>query len=148
MIERHDIAHRPDAQPLGARAGADRIETWRRHPALVGPEMMLDAEGVIETDIVAQSELAPELLVALMRRHAGLGPDMGKMREFHRNEPIDRVVRSKRPSPSGKLLIAYGVRTQETLARNADKKRAQPRSAKRGRPPIILDFQMSPASVA
>jgi len=38
------------------------------------------------------------------------------MREFHRSEPIDRVVRSKRPSPSGKLLIAYGVRTQETLA--------------------------------
>ncbi|MGD0023474.1 MAG: hypothetical protein ABSC37_02445 [Xanthobacteraceae bacterium] len=28
-------------------------------------------------------QFAPELLVTLMRRHAGLGTDMGKMREFH-----------------------------------------------------------------
>ena len=53
MIERHDIAHRPDAQPPGARAGADRVQARRRHPAFVGTEMMLDAEGVIEPDLVA-----------------------------------------------------------------------------------------------
>jgi hypothetical protein len=45
--------------------------------------MMLDAEGMIEADLVAQFQLTPKLFVALMRRHAGLGPDMGKMREFH-----------------------------------------------------------------
>src|ERR1700722_5432206 len=83
MIERHDVTHRPDAHPFGARAGADGIEARRRHPALVGTEMMLDAERMIEPDLVAQFQLAPELLVALMRRHAGLGPDMGKVREFH-----------------------------------------------------------------
>ena len=44
---------------------------------------MLDAEGVIEPHLVAQSELAPQLLVACMRRHAGLGPDMGEVGEFH-----------------------------------------------------------------
>ena len=26
MVERHDIAHRPDAEPLGPRAGADRVK--------------------------------------------------------------------------------------------------------------------------
>ena len=54
MIERHDVAHRPDAQPLGARAGADRIKARRRHPAFVGTEMMLDAKRVVEAEIVAR----------------------------------------------------------------------------------------------
>ena len=84
MIERHDVAHRPDAQPLGARAGADRVERRRRHPAFVGPEMMLDAERVVEAELVAQLQFAPQLLVALVRRHSGLGPDVGEMRELHR----------------------------------------------------------------
>src|ERR1700685_3936961 len=53
MIERHDIAHRPDAQPLGARAGADRIKARRRYPAFVGAEMMLDAERMVEAERVA-----------------------------------------------------------------------------------------------
>jgi hypothetical protein len=83
MIERHDVAHRPDAQPLGARAGADRVKARRRHPALVGAEVVLDAERMVEAERVAQSELAPELLVAFVRRHAGLGPDMGEMGKFH-----------------------------------------------------------------
>ncbi len=83
MIERHDIAHRPDAQPLGPRAGADRVKARRRHPAFVGPEMMLDAKRIIEAEPVAQFELAPQLLITLMRRHAGLGPDVGEVREFH-----------------------------------------------------------------
>ena len=45
--------------------------------------MMLDAERVVETKLVAQRELTPQLLVALVRRHSGLAPDMGEMREFH-----------------------------------------------------------------
>ena len=45
--------------------------------------MMLDAEAVIEAELVAQRKLAPQLLVALVRRHAGLGPDVRKVREFH-----------------------------------------------------------------
>ena len=53
MIERHDVAHRPDAQSFGARAGADRIKARRGHPALVGPEMMLDAKCIVEPDFIA-----------------------------------------------------------------------------------------------
>src|ERR1700685_3810971 len=83
MIERHDMAHRPDAKPLGAGAGADRIKARRRHPAFVGPEMMLDAERIIEAEFVASLQFAPQLFVTPMRRHSGLGPDMGEMREFH-----------------------------------------------------------------
>jgi hypothetical protein len=45
--------------------------------------MMLDAERMIEAERVAQLQLAPQLLVALMRRHSGLGPDMGEVGEFH-----------------------------------------------------------------
>src|ERR1700726_2992855 len=98
MIKRHDVAHRPDAQPLGARAGADRVQARRRHPALVGTEMMLDAERMIEAELVAQGELAPELFVALVRRHAGLGPDMGKMREFH---GVTMIISYKCPDERG-----------------------------------------------
>ena len=50
--------------------------------------MMFDAKCTVEPDFIAQRELAPELLVALMRRHAGLGPDMREMREFHEAETL------------------------------------------------------------
>jgi hypothetical protein len=83
MIERHDIAHGPDAQVLGPRAGADGIKARRRHPALVGPKMMFDAKRMIEAERVAQLQFTPQLLVALMRRHSGLGPDVGEVGEFH-----------------------------------------------------------------
>jgi hypothetical protein len=92
MIERHDIAHRADAQSFGACACADCVEARRGHPALVRPEMMFDAKGVVEADLIAQRELAPKLLVALMRRHAGLGPDMRKMRELHGVETLPAVL--------------------------------------------------------
>jgi hypothetical protein len=45
--------------------------------------MMLDAERMIETERVAQLQLAPQLFIALVWRHAGLGPDVGEVREFH-----------------------------------------------------------------
>src|SRR5579872_7423658 len=44
---------------------------------------MFDAKAVIETKLVAQLQLAPQLFVTLMRRHSGLGPDVAEMREFH-----------------------------------------------------------------
>jgi len=43
-----------DAQPLGARAAGDGIEGGRRHSVFVGAEMVLDAEAVIEAEIVAE----------------------------------------------------------------------------------------------
>ena len=98
VVQRHDMAHAAEADALGARAAADGVEAGRRHPALVGAEMMLDAEAVIESKFVAQLELAPELLIALGRRHACLAPDMGEMRELHgtippRSTPGTRVTR-------------------------------------------------------
>ena len=44
---------------------------------------MLDAERMVEAKFVAERKLAPQLLVTLVRRHAGLGPDMGEVGEFH-----------------------------------------------------------------
>ena len=84
MIERNDVAHRPDPHAFGTHAGADGVKARRRHPAFVGAEVMLDAKGMIEAELVAQLQLTPQLFVALMRRHARLGPDVRKMREFHR----------------------------------------------------------------
>src|SRR5262245_11875357 len=75
MIERDDVAHRSDADAPRTRARAHGIETGRGHPALVGAKMMLDAEGMVEAEFVAQFKLIPELFVALMRRHSGLAPD-------------------------------------------------------------------------
>jgi hypothetical protein len=49
----------------------------------MGLEMVLDTEAEVEAEVVAERKLTPELLVALMRRHAGLAPDMGEMGEFH-----------------------------------------------------------------
>ena len=88
MIKRHNVPHRSDAQTPGARAGGNRVQAWRRHPAFVGTKMMLDAKGVVEPDLVAHCKLAPELLIALMRRHAGLRPNVGKMRKLHRIKTI------------------------------------------------------------
>jgi hypothetical protein len=45
--------------------------------------MMFDAEAVIEPEFVTQLKLAPQLLVTLVRIHAWLTPDMGKMGELH-----------------------------------------------------------------
>src|SRR5262249_53484529 len=44
MVERHNVTHRPDAHAAGARAGTYCKEARRRHPALVGTEVMLDAK--------------------------------------------------------------------------------------------------------
>ncbi len=40
--------------------------------------MMLDAEAVVEAEVVAERKLAPELLVALVRGHVGLAPGHGR----------------------------------------------------------------------
>jgi len=37
---------------------------------------MLNCERVVETVLVAKSQLIPELLIALRRRHTGLVPDV------------------------------------------------------------------------
>src|SRR5262249_1239494 len=88
MIERDDVAHRADADAPCARAGTHGIEAGRGHPALVGAEMMLDTERMVEAQLVAQFKLIPELLIALMRRHSGLAPDVREVRELHLNIPI------------------------------------------------------------
>src|SRR6185312_8450021 len=54
VVERHDVAHRADADPAGARGRADDVDAGRGNPALVGTEMMLDAEGIVVTKPVAQ----------------------------------------------------------------------------------------------
>src|ERR1700720_2612645 len=45
--------------------------------------MMLDREAIIEAQFVAKLELAPKLLVALRRAHAGLAPDVGEVGKLH-----------------------------------------------------------------
>ena len=87
MMQRHQKPHGAEAHIFGARAGAHRIEGRRRHPAFIGAEMVLDAKAVIETQLVGQYNFPPELVVALAGGHAGLAPDMGKMREFHSLPP-------------------------------------------------------------
>ena len=72
VIERNHVAHGTKSYAPGARACPDRIEGGRRHPAFIGAAVMLDAKSVIEIQIVAESQFTPQLLVALMRRHAGL----------------------------------------------------------------------------
>ena len=123
MMQRHDEAHGADAQPLGPRAAGDGVERGRRHPAFVGPEMMLDAEAVVEAEVVAERKLAPELLVALVRGHVGLAPDMGEVGEFHRGV-IPRCERGRRslqparrsPSPGRQLLDAGLIEPGERIA--------------------------------
>ena len=61
----------------------DGVKRGRRHPAFMGLEMVLDTEAEVEAEVVAKRKLTPELLVALMRRHAELAPDMGEVSEFH-----------------------------------------------------------------
>src|SRR5262245_57352610 len=83
MIERHDVAHRPDTDLAGARGGADDVDAGGGNPALVRAEMVLDAERVVVTKFVAQLKFAPQLLIALVRCHAWLAPDMRKMGKLH-----------------------------------------------------------------
>src|SRR5215467_14641314 len=82
MIERHNIAHRTNAHAACVHPRADGVEARRRHPALVGPKMMFDAETVIEAKLVAHLKFAPQLLIALVRVHPRLSPDMRKMCEL------------------------------------------------------------------
>src|ERR1700730_8261312 len=42
MVERDNVTHRANAQTTRACARADRIQPRRRHPALIGAEVMLD----------------------------------------------------------------------------------------------------------
>ena len=45
--------------------------------------MVLDTESIIEPEAVTQLKFAPQLFIAIMRRHAGFAPDMREMCEFH-----------------------------------------------------------------
>src|SRR6267154_646637 len=83
MIKRDDIAHRAHAHATCMCSCADRVQTWRRNPALVGAKMMFDAKSIIETKFIAQLKFAPQLFIALMGRHSGLRPDVGKMGKLH-----------------------------------------------------------------
>src|SRR5476649_1573817 len=83
MMQRHDMTHRADADALRARGRRDGVQVRRGHPALVGREVMLDRKSVVETDLIRKHELAPQLLVALVRRHTLLAPNVRKMRELH-----------------------------------------------------------------
>src|SRR5215469_6477237 len=95
MIERHNVAHRTDAHAARVHRGADGIEARGRHPALVRPEMVFDAEAVVEANVVAHLKFAPQLLIALMRGHPRLTPDMRKMREFHCANPAVAAAKSR-----------------------------------------------------
>src|SRR4029077_11037895 len=44
MVERDNVTHRANAQTTRTCARADRIQTRRRHPALVRTEVMLDTK--------------------------------------------------------------------------------------------------------
>src|SRR5262249_21917764 len=76
MVQWRNMSHCAEADAFGAGAGRDRVEIGRRHPAFTAGEVVLDAKAVIETERVAEHELAPKLLVTLARRHAGFHPDM------------------------------------------------------------------------
>src|SRR6516162_8259300 len=97
MVQRDDVSHRTHAQPPGAQACADRIQARRGHPAFVGTEMVLDTKSIIEAELVTQLKLPPQLFIALMRRHSGLCPDVGKMGKLHR-----------RPFKSGNSSKSFG----------------------------------------
>jgi hypothetical protein len=45
--------------------------------------MVLHAERVVEPDFVAELKFAPQLFIALVRRHPWLAPDVRKMGELH-----------------------------------------------------------------
>src|SRR2546427_12175321 len=83
MMERHDVPHRAQPDLVSAGGSCDRVEVGRRHPALIGAEMMLDAKAVIKAELVSHLKLAPQLLVALRRGHTSFIPHMGEMRKFH-----------------------------------------------------------------
>jgi hypothetical protein len=88
MVQRHDVPHGAEPDAPRPCAGRDGIEAGRGHPALVGPEMMLDAEPIVEAELVGELQLTPQLVVALSRRHPSLVPDMREMSEFHEALPL------------------------------------------------------------
>src|ERR1700724_1052204 len=53
MVQRDNVTHRANAQTTRTCARADRIQTRRRHPALVRTEVMLDTKPVIEAELIA-----------------------------------------------------------------------------------------------
>src|SRR5262245_701267 len=81
MIKRNNIAHGANANTMRTRSGADCIQTWRRHPALVGAEVMLDAEREVEAELIAQFK--PEFFIAQVGCHSRLTPNVRKMRKLH-----------------------------------------------------------------
>src|SRR5262249_7944827 len=126
MVERYDVAHRADAHALGARAGANRIETRRGDPAFVRPEVMLDAEREVVAELVAQLQCAPQFLVALVRGHAGLGPDVREVRELHCGLPA--TARDKtRPERMASGAVR-GQRPRALAASHATRKSAPTKS--------------------
>ncbi len=58
-MERYDVPHRTQPDLAGAGGGGDSIQVGRRHPALIGSEMMLDAKAVIKAEFVSHLQLAP-----------------------------------------------------------------------------------------
>ena len=48
---------------------------------------MLDAEGIVETELIAQFKLAPKFFIALMGRHSRFAPDVREMRKLHSEVP-------------------------------------------------------------
>ena len=83
MIERHDVAHRPDAQSLGARAGADRdtgsaTTSSSRRDENDARRRRSDRSRARRT-IAVRAKAAHNADAA----SSGLGPDVGEMREFH-----------------------------------------------------------------
>jgi len=83
MMQRHDVPHRAQPDLAGAGSSSDRVQIGRRHPALIGSEMMLDTKAIIKAALVSHFQLAPQLLVALCRCQASFIPHMSEMCKFH-----------------------------------------------------------------
>ena len=64
--------------------------------------MVLDTKTEIESRLIGERQLAPELIVTRRRGHTGLVPDMGEMGEFQRAPTIQQKI-----PKSGKLHLAY-----------------------------------------
>src|SRR4030095_14129084 len=83
-----------------ARRRAGAINRRRRHPALVGIEVMLDGKTNVQTELVAGCQLAPVWFVALRRCHARFVPYMREVREFHLTSSKIFVPNCDRQSPA------------------------------------------------
>ena len=53
MVQRDNVTHRANAQTTRTCARSDRVQTRRRHPALIRAEVMLDTKPVIEAQLIA-----------------------------------------------------------------------------------------------